>query len=230
MGHAISAKMFDAFDLADNMRRAGEAFEGIRGLIAALFFIIFSCVALIFGWVAWTYDIHTTHMAIQGAVGHLTVSGAPTFLAVGLVVIAYVTAFMPTFIEVASSRLAAAHVAFFGPLFFVCAGFDMLTDGPAIWEGWLRFLPGMVSWFAGCNDPSTFTTCAPSGLLYTLGYGVAHIVWGILFFPLLILCSFGSEIIVIISVFLAVLMFWGTVEGIKDALRGDGRKTVGRGR
>jgi hypothetical protein len=226
---AISAKLFDAFDLAGNMERAGEAFKGIRGLISALFFLIFTCLALVFGWVAWRYDVYTTHMAIQGATGHLSVFGAPTWIAAGLSLIAHIAAFMPTFIEVASSRLAAFRVAFFSPLFFFCAGFDMITDGPAIWEGWLNFLPGFVSWLAGCGDPSTFAACAPSGFSL-LGYGIAHVVWGVLFVPLLLLCSFGSEIIVIISTFLAILTLWETVEGIIDMIRGDGKKTVGRGR
>jgi len=230
MGESLSAKLFDAFDLAGNMRRAGEAFESVRGLVAALFFVIFVCICVVFGWVAWKYDIYTTHMAIQGAVGSLTVFGAPTILAAGLALVAYMAAYMPTFIEIASSKLAAARVAFFGPLFFVCAVFDVITDGPAIWRGWLTFLPHFVSWFAGCDDPSTFATCAPSGLLYTLGYGVAHIVWGILFFPILILCSFGSEIIVIISAFLAILMFWNAVTGLMDAWENKNWKTIGIGR
>jgi hypothetical protein len=132
----IADGIFDALDLSDNLKRAAEWARGVRGVPALVTMICFVVLAFGFGLLAYRYDILPTYRFVQPVAQDILATGAEW--AARLVV---VLTFVPTFIELATPKLAQRSIKMLEWMAYFFILFDLITDyneASALVEVWRR--------------------------------------------------------------------------------------------
>jgi hypothetical protein len=193
----MSLKWFwEALDLSDNLARALNAVRGVTGIPALILAAALAAICYAMAPLVWYFDIGATYdwtaNASQLLLRELSVAangGEAEQLATYAAYAAYAVTLLtllPTLVELFAARFAQAGITFAAWLVFTFCVFDMVTDYPRVAE----------------------FTSAYQTAFDTLPLGLGFVVFWVLRIGLLIMASFGFEVLFVIFFVCTLFLFW----------------------